>query len=815
MADALVRAAQEWVNATYSGVSGYVPVEENGITGWRTMWALTRGLQIELGITALSDNFGATTESRFTAQIGTVSSQTTNKNVVRILQCALWCKGYPGGAIDGTFSDTVATSCVRVKQDIGLGDTAPNIPVKVMKSLLSMDAYVVSSYNGGSSRVRTAQQWLNTTYLHRRDFPVVPCDGVFSRDVQKALVLAIQYELGMADGTANGNFGEGTQNGLRTKGVVVQGSRDGSTRFVRLFQSALLFNGYDLTLDGSFGPATAAEVKKFQQFAQLPVNGNGDYDTWCSLLVSTGNPDRKGTGADTNRPLTKARAAAIYDAGYRVVGRYLSGPTKRILADEIITILDAGLTLVPIYQVYNNAPEYFDEATGFEHGWSAVLRARQLGIKPGAIIWFPVDFDAMGGDISTLVLPFFRGVRAGVGRARDGEFRVGVYGPRYVCQRVLDAGLAVAAWASGIPRGWSGNLGYPLPDKWAYDQVQTLTVGSGAGLVEIDKNIVSPTAESLGRNDTLPTPTRDVLGTAIFNEVFTRLTQLSYEAEVVLEHHVAAPLVRRYRNEFVLRYLQTQHYADRYWDGGPSAQIWQLYTPLPEGSDPPVLEELNALRELRPRYHEMASAAPNGGAVNEAHYDGDLGHWVATTAGYMTWKVIGPRDTTTFGDLGGWALDLATFWAKDYVPARRADSSLRVVDFCRRRLCTDADSYFDYGDLVADVDGFLVYNRLGDGRDVADGMREILVNAQNDHTWRFRTFLEERFAGDLDNLRSAVRHLFSGWNPLIDWPARMITKNEREPGGRKDDRDPSGGELENELDDLADAFAARFAELTL
>lgn len=46
-------------------------------------------------------------------------------------------------------------------------------------------------------------------------------------------------------------------------------------------------------------------------------------------------------------------------------------------------------------------------------------------------------------------------------------------------------------------------------------------------------------------------------------------------------------------------------------------------------------------------------------------------------------------------------------------------------------------------------------------------------------------------------------------------PARMIAKNEREPGGRAGDRDVAGGELENEPADLADAFAARFTGLTL
>jgi peptidoglycan hydrolase-like protein with peptidoglycan-binding domain len=39
--------------------------------------------------------------------------------------------------------------------------------------------------------------------------------------------------------------------------------------------------------------------------------------------------------------------------------------------------------------------------------------------------------------------------------------------------------------------GFSGNLGYPLPTNWAFDQISTLTVGSGTGAIEIDNNIAS------------------------------------------------------------------------------------------------------------------------------------------------------------------------------------------------------------------------------------------------------------------------------------------------------------------------------------
>ncbi|MEM5659881.1 hypothetical protein AAHB50_31635 [Bacillus toyonensis] len=72
-----------------------------------------------------------------------------------------------------------------------------------------MDAYVV--VNNGSEKIRKIQQWLNNKYINRADFYYMPCDGNYSRDVQKALVFAIQYEEGLPDGVANGDFGPKTQ----------------------------------------------------------------------------------------------------------------------------------------------------------------------------------------------------------------------------------------------------------------------------------------------------------------------------------------------------------------------------------------------------------------------------------------------------------------------------------------------------------------------------------------------------------------------------------------------------------------------------
>lgn len=46
----MVLAVQRWVNNTYRGRNGYNIIKEDGKTGWSTVYALTRALQIELGI---------------------------------------------------------------------------------------------------------------------------------------------------------------------------------------------------------------------------------------------------------------------------------------------------------------------------------------------------------------------------------------------------------------------------------------------------------------------------------------------------------------------------------------------------------------------------------------------------------------------------------------------------------------------------------------------------------------------------------------------------------------------------------------------
>lgn len=71
MSDLMVLKAQQFINSTYNkgATLGIAAVPENGNTSWTVMYALTRALQHELGITNLSDGFGPTTLSTFANKV--------------------------------------------------------------------------------------------------------------------------------------------------------------------------------------------------------------------------------------------------------------------------------------------------------------------------------------------------------------------------------------------------------------------------------------------------------------------------------------------------------------------------------------------------------------------------------------------------------------------------------------------------------------------------------------------------------------------------------------------------------------------------
>ncbi|WP_409142039.1 MULTISPECIES: glycoside hydrolase domain-containing protein [Cellulosimicrobium] len=499
--DQRVLDVQEWLNATYGPAAGaqWIRVPETGRTGWSTMYGLTRALQHELGIATLSNNFGDGTLAALTTQFPTINSSTTSSNpaklsrVVKIIQGGLYCKGYNPNGLDGGYGPGCTSAVASLRSDMGLTAVGTMIP-KVFKGLLTMDAYVLLP--GGTSAARGVQQWLNATYLSRKNFFVMPCDGLYSRNTQKALVYALQYEIGLTDAEATGTFGPGTRGGISESGLFGVGAQDsGGSQWVRLFHAALIFNKIAVAFDSVFSSADSMSVTAFQNFCKLAPTGAADYQTWCSLLVSNGDPERPGTACDGITEVTAPRAATLWNSGYRYVGRYLTNAlnsqlNKKIQPGELSTIFSAGLRVFPIYQTYGGEASYFNATQGRADARDAFNAALAHGFKRGTVVYFAVDYDAQDAEIDANILPHFRAIAAAMAELGS-KYRVGVYGSRNVCARVSARGYAKLSFVSGMSTGFSGNLGYLLPSNWAFDQIATKTIGTGTGLINIDNNIAS------------------------------------------------------------------------------------------------------------------------------------------------------------------------------------------------------------------------------------------------------------------------------------------------------------------------------------
>ncbi|MCY7944890.1 DUF1906 domain-containing protein [Bacillus atrophaeus] len=491
--DEMVLQTQEWLNETYGGKHGYNTVEENGKTGWQTIYGLTRALQIELGISEPADNFGPTTQKLF-KPLKRQAPDSEPNNMNYILQGALWCKGFSPGGFTGVFFEQTENAVKKFQKAAGLTTQDGVVTALIMKALLDMSAFRLVP--GGNSRVRQIQQNLNRDY---NDYiGLMPCDGLYARDTNKALIYALQKEEGMSTSVANGFFGNGTTNLCPT---LTPG--DSRTGFVLIIQYALYCNGKSFDpgeFDGKYGVGVVSAVKAFQEFMCLPQTGYADMPTIKALLSSSGDTTRTASACDTATILTAETAQTLRNNGYKIVGRYLTGnvrtssglASKALTAKELSIIFDAGLKVFPIYQDGGYESSYFVKDQGTRDAYSAASAARRLGFPSGTTIYFAVDFDAYDYEVTDKIIPYFQEIKSAFAKMQTfstaPKYEIGVYGPRNICIRTAEAELTKYSFVANMSTGFSGNLGYPMPDNWAFDQFYERTIGSGSGSIGIDKD---------------------------------------------------------------------------------------------------------------------------------------------------------------------------------------------------------------------------------------------------------------------------------------------------------------------------------------
>lgn len=241
-----------------------------------------------------------------------------------------------------------------------------------------------------------------------------------------------------------------------------------------------------------YGTATVSAVKNFQAFARLSADGNAGKSTWASLYVSYGDKSRKGKACDCMTPLTTAKAKALVADGRKYVGRYIVGGANKCLtlAEEQV-IYDAGLKIIPIYQKSHNAVSCFTIAKAEEEAKDAYTRLVNLKFPNGTVFYVSVDFDASDANITNAIVPYFKKFKSVFAGVNKRNYKIGVYGPRYVCSVLEKNQLTSSSFVCDMSSGFSGNIGRKLPSNWALDQISTVTVGTGAGQIQIDNNIAS------------------------------------------------------------------------------------------------------------------------------------------------------------------------------------------------------------------------------------------------------------------------------------------------------------------------------------
>jgi len=489
--DVKVYETQQWLNSTYGNIAGFEPVMTDGITGNSTFKALIRALQYEIGLTNLDGAFGEGTITKMEEKYPTLSAsqnpQTTSPiNIIYILQGAFWCKGYSPGGFTGVFGESTTSAVKKFQSDAGITQDGIIKPY-ILQGIMNTDGYFFKETGDEYDNYKhLVQQGLNSYYGSR--IGLTAPNGQWERKAHKNLIKAVQLEWGL---TADGIWGTGTMNAA----PMLSKNTSGYTNSKRLLQWALTINGfYPGGFTGTFGDGTYNAVYNFQNFLALGVDGIAGKNTWASLLKSCGNTARTATALDTATRLTTSTAIALKNAGYNTVGRYLvnvNGGTldKKMTAEELQIMANAGLKVFPIFQTIGNKASYFTPEQAVFDAASAKNAAKEFGFPIGTVIYFAVDYDVLTADIDSNIIPYFTNIKANMGKA----YRIGVYGPRMVCTQLAKYNLAAASFVADMSSGFTGNIGQKMPDNWAYDQfIEVTECGIG-----IDKNIASPRATAV------------------------------------------------------------------------------------------------------------------------------------------------------------------------------------------------------------------------------------------------------------------------------------------------------------------------------
>ena len=373
--------------------------------------------------------------------------------------------------------------------------------------------------------IRLIQQQLNRDWSNV--IGVGPCDGVVSRYTAFALIGALQAAEGVTTELLTNinsvNFGNATTASFENFPGTLNRNNNSSeyVPFNKLVQYGLYFNGYDPgRFDGIYDSNVENQVTRFQEFYALTHGGlitlgEVNVSTMKSLLTSKGDTSRSARACDCATVLNQQQAFDLKAAGYTHVGRYLTGYVgnhipKYLTPEEVTYIENARLNVFPIYQAGGYNLEYFQNLSqGAIDAQNAIHAAENIGVPNNTIIYFAVDFDCYEHQIDQYIIPYFRRINLAFrSQTNRKNYRIGIYGPRYVCTKVSNMGLAVTSFVADMSTGFSCNMGFPIPKNWAFDQFFETSFTSIPSF-PIDKDAFSGRDNGIIRFDLVPSKTEE------------------------------------------------------------------------------------------------------------------------------------------------------------------------------------------------------------------------------------------------------------------------------------------------------------------
>ncbi|WP_202563614.1 glycoside hydrolase domain-containing protein [Agreia sp. COWG] len=502
-----VLAVQRWLNSTFGAQAGWVHVDEDGVAGQGTLAGLVQALQVLLAISPVVPAFGPTTAQKL-QQHGPVGAETgaDAKQWCLVVQGALICRGFTSVALSGAWDDATTKAVGGLRDALGSVTSGATLTTNLVRALLTVEA--IAPVGDGRSEIVAIQRWLNGAYGETAGATYCSASGAYDSSTRTSLVRAVQLGAGVDPANADGIYGPATAKALRaTSASVVGVGAQGA--WVRLVKALLLLNGDRVSFDDTFTQADAGALTAFQQFQALAAEdqtGVCRFPTWAALLVSYGDADRAVTGADLAHRLDAGGAQAVAAAGYTIIGRYLTNSTatgaldKMLTTDEVASIAAAKLRVWPIFEEGGDELSWFSRAQGVTDAHRAVAAAEDLGVPKQTTIYFAVDLDVTAEQVSSSVTSYFEGIAQGLQDAGD-VYKAGVYGSRLVCSRISHAGLAHFSFVAGMSSGWGGNETEPMPENWAFNQIQARPVGAAGTIIDIDANVVSGRDDGVGPQD--------------------------------------------------------------------------------------------------------------------------------------------------------------------------------------------------------------------------------------------------------------------------------------------------------------------------